>query len=103
MLVTARECNQVGRNSCTSAIASSGVEHATSSALSTLELRAAALTLEHRRVESPAAGDDASGGGGGGGVGSLAIRSVGATAPVNRSITPPAWPVPNRSCASAAP
>src|SRR5882762_1227256 len=105
MLVTPRECNQVGRNSCTSAIASSAVEHAYSSALSTLELRAAALTLEHRRVESPAAGDDASGGGGGGGggVGSLTIRPVGATAPVNTSITPPAWPVPNRCCASAAP
>src|SRR6267142_1039271 len=40
MLVTPRECNQVGRNSCTNAITSIAVDSANSSALSTLELPA---------------------------------------------------------------
>src|SRR5712692_317062 len=101
MLVTPRECNQVGRNSCTNAIRSIAVEHSNSSALSTLELRAPPRWLTHRGVESPAAAGE--GAAAGGGVGSLTTVPVGATAPVDTSITPPACPVPYRCCASAAP
>src|SRR2546425_1119775 len=60
MLVTPRECSQVGRNSCTNAIRSIAVDPSNSSALSTLELLARDRRVSRARVES-------SGGGAGGG------------------------------------
>src|SRR6266446_2821911 len=107
MLVTPRECNQVGRNSCTNAIKSIAVDPSNSSALSTLELPARDRRVSRACVESNGAGvgggSGSAAGGGGGGDGAAAIGPVGATASVDTSITPPAWPVPNRCCASAAP
>src|SRR6266436_3571106 len=64
MLVTPRECNQVGRNSCTNAIRSIAVDPSNSSALSTLELLARDRRVSRARVESNGAG---AGGGAGAG------------------------------------
>src|SRR4051812_48658879 len=76
MLITPRECSQLGRNSCTSAYTSIAVEPSNSSASSTSALWDRAACFEWTRVESGAEAVAGAGSEDGGGVTAAATTGI---------------------------